>query len=140
MDAKGRISLPARFREQLAAESATTLVITSGFDGSLWCFPPAAWSTLQDKVRAMPRIKQEVRDLVHVLISPAQDCPLDNAGRVLVPPFLRQRADLQSNVVWAGALERIELWNAARWQKRSEEAMARLAEADFAETLAGLGL
>lgn len=140
MDAKGRISLPARFREQLAASSDSYLVITKGFDHCLWCLPPKAWAAFQDKVLAMPQTKKDVRDLVRALISPAQDCPLDSAGRVLVPPHLRPWAQLQGNVVWAGALERIELWNAESWQKQSEASLSRLEEPDFAETLADLGL
>lgn len=141
MDAKGRISLPARFRELLAARSENFLVLTVGVhDPALWCFTPSSWAAFQDKVAALPMMSAQARSLRHTLIANAQDCPLDGAGRVLVPPMLRQFAGLSGNSVWAGVLDRIELWNAQSWQKRSEEALANLADPNFAETLAGLGL
>lgn len=140
MDAKGRTSLPARFREVLAGRGEEQLVVTQGPDKCLWCLPPSAWAELEKKVRAMPQFQPEVRRFMHAFVAPAQDCPVDKIGRILLPPTLRAFADLQGEVVWAGAIDRVELWNAERWRKRTEETMADLDGGQFNETLANLGL
>jgi MraZ protein len=142
IDAKGRTSLPARFRETLATEKQEQLVITQGPGKCLWCWPETAWSEFEKKVLAMPRFKPEVQALMHGIVAPAQDCPFDKMGRILVPQTLRKYAELESEneVVWAGALDRIELWSASRWQKRSDETAALLDGGAFAEMLGNLGL
>jgi MraZ protein len=140
IDAKGRTSLPAKFREVLAGRSEEQLVVTQGPDKCLWCLPLTVWAGFEAKVRAMPQFKPEVRSFMHAFVAPAQDCPFDKMGRILVPPTLREYAGLDGEVVWAGAIDRIELWSAAKWKKRAEETTAALDGGVFSETLGNLGL
>jgi len=140
IDAKGRTSLPAKFREVLAGRSEEQLIVTQGPDKCLWALPLTGWSAFESKVRAMPQFKPEVRALMHAFVAPAQDCPFDKMGRILVPQTLREYAGLDGDVVWAGAIDRIELWSAARWKQRADETTAALDGGAFAETLGNLGL
>lgn len=140
IDAKGRTSLPAKFRDVLSGRTEEQLVVTQGPDKCLWCLPPSAWLAFENKVRAMPQFKPEVRAFMHAFVSPAQDCAIDKMGRVLVPPTLRAFAGLEGDVVWAGAIDRIELWSAEKWLKRSQETTASLDDGAFAQTLGDLGL
>ena len=126
IDAKGRTSLPVPFRELLAERSEEHLVVTTGPGKSLWCFPPSTWAALEEKVAAMPQFEQETQDFMHAFIMPAQDCSFDKMGRILVPPMLRAHAALETEVVWLGAIHRIELWNAERYLTRQAAATAAI--------------
>lgn len=139
IDAKGRTSLPARFRDVLAGRSEDQLVLTQGPDRSLWCLPPSAWMELENKVRAMSQFNPKVRNFMLSFIAPAQDCAIDKMGRVLVPPTLREYAGLQGEVMWAGMIDRVELWSLERWKQRHEEAQSSLDEGAFSE-MGDLGL
>jgi MraZ protein len=140
IDAKGRTSLPARFREVLAGRSEEQLVVTQGPDGALWCLPPSAWAEIEKKVRAMPQFDPVVRRLMRSFVSPAQDCPFDKMGRILVPQTLREYAGLQGDVVWAGMIDRVELWDSARWKKTSEEDGANFGDPEYTQRISELGL
>jgi MraZ protein len=145
IDAKGRTSLPVRFRETLVGRSEELLVVTQGPERSLWCLPPSIWAELEKKVAAMPMLDQGVRALVHAIIAPAQECSFDKMGRILVPPTLRAYAGLESEVYWLGAINRIELWSGEKWRKRHEVATATILDAgafpeELAAKLGNLGL
>jgi MraZ protein len=126
IDAKGRTSLPARFRELLAGRSEEYLVVTTGPARSLWCLPPSTWKVLEDKVSAMPQFDQETQDFMHAFMAPAQDCSFDKMGRILVPPTLREYAGLEGDVFWLGAINRIELWSGERYKARQAAASAAI--------------
>ena len=120
IDAKGRTSLPAKFREQVSSGGADYVVVTQGPDRALWCFAPAEWDALVAQFAARSPFDPKVRAFVNQFVSPAQDCPFDKMGRVLVPPLLRAYAGLDGEVVWAGAINHIELWSAEGWARRNE--------------------
>lgn len=140
IDAKGRTSLPARFREILAAGPDTQLVLTRGLDGNLWLFPPGPWKALEEKLGRMSQFRPEVRKLLDQTVARSHDCTLDSMGRVLVPPSLRQYAGLQSNVIWTGLIDRIGLWDKERWNARSGEILPEIQTAEFAKIIGELGL
>jgi MraZ protein len=141
MDEKGRTSLPAKFREILSSRAEEQLVITQAWpDRCLSCQPPSLWAEFEKKVRAMPQFKPEVRRLMRVFVSPAQDCPVDKLGRVLIPPSLREYAGIKGEVVWAGAIDRIEIWNAETWKRMNDEMLAPTADDAFLKALGDLGL
>lgn len=120
IDAKGRTSLPAKFRELVSARGAEHVVITQGPDHALWVYAPSDLETLVKRMQEKSPFDPKVRAFVNAFISPAQECPFDKLGRVLVPPMLRQYASLDGDVVWAGAIDHIELWSLDAWKQRSE--------------------
>ncbi len=132
IDAKGRTSLPAKFREQVVGKGAEHVLVTTGPDRALWCFAPSDWEALVSKLSQRSPFDRKVRDFVNAFVSPAQECPFDKLGRVLVPPMLRSYAGLEGDVVWAGANDHLELWSLSGWQKRTEATLAVLDGDPFA--------
>ena len=115
IDAKGRLFIPAKLREELGQ----TFHVTIGLDHCLSIYSDESWAAFTDKVRALPYIKAKA---LRVLSANAVDCEPDAQGRILIPAKLRQYADLQKEVVVIGSFDRAEIWNAERWAR--EEAMA----------------
>lgn len=112
VDAKGRISLPARFRELLTTDGDARFVLTpSPFDSCLHLYPMRAWEAFEQRVSELPSLDQNVVRFRRLYVSAAVECELDRAGRVLVPPGLRERAHLDRDAVWAGMGKILELWS-----------------------------
>ena len=114
IDPKGRLSIPSRYREELAARGITTLVLSEG-DHCVWAFPLDAWEQLEERLRQHPQLSPERRNVVRVMVASAKECPVDRAGRTLVPPELREFAGLKKEVMITGALEWFEIWSRERW-------------------------
>lgn len=111
LDQKGRMSFPARFREDLGLR----FIITKGLDGCLFVYSGAEWESLEEKIRALPMSK--ARTLQRFLFAGAAEVELDKQGRVLLPQNLREYAGLQKEVMVIGASSRAEIWDKARWQE-----------------------
>ena len=137
IDAKGRMSVPSRFRETLSSNDDEKLIITN-FDDCLWAYPAAEWQQLERKVSALPQFMDEVKALQRVFISAAAECPIDKQGRILVPPSLREYAGLARDVVVVGMTRRFELWSRERWDDVFRNAQLKLT--DMGSKLADLGL
>jgi len=136
IDAKGRTSLPSRFREVLAAQGADKLFVTTDlFDACLQAYAPAQWTAFTQKVAALSQFDPSVRLLVRSFVAPAQECPVDKVGRILIPPPLREHAGLADEVTWAGTVERIEIWSPKRWLETQKAARAPEAQAQLAARL-----
>ena len=131
IDAKGRLIVPAKFREQLGE----AFVITNGNDGCLNIYTNEDWETFLEKLSLLPN-NRDKREIVRVFVSKANTVEVDKQGRILVPPALRVRAGLEKDVVLAGAIDKIEVWDKTRWEKQSDEGDID----DIAERLADLGL
>ncbi|HEY4119858.1 MAG TPA: division/cell wall cluster transcriptional repressor MraZ [Byssovorax sp.] len=117
IDAKGRTSFPSRFRELLSAASDTRVILTPAlFDRCLHLYPLRAWEELEAKIAEMPQFDQNVVLFRRRYLSAAVECDIDRSGRVLVPPSLREHADLEKSVVWAGMGKTAELWSATHWR------------------------
>ena len=114
IDPKGRLSIPSRYREELAARAVTTLVLSEG-DHCVWAFPLDAWEQLEERLRLHPQLSPERRSIVRVMVASAKECPVDRAGRTLVPPELREFAGLKKDVMITGALDWFEIWSRDRW-------------------------
>ncbi len=131
MDAKGRTSVPSRFRElyaQIATEKCgedaqEVLVVTRGLDRGLLAFPPSAWYAFEEKISRMPALGSVARKLKRVFVAHAVECPIDKHGRILIPQALRSYAGLERDVVWVGALSNCEIWSPGRWEAAVEESM-----------------
>ena len=131
IDAKGRLIIPAKFREQLGE----AFVITNGNDGCLNIYTEEDWETFLEKLQLLPN-KEDTRSLIRKLVAQANTVELDKQGRILVPPVLRERAGLEKDVVLAGVISKIEVWDKAKWESVS----AADDIDDIAERLADLGL
>ncbi len=115
MDTKGRISIPAKHREVLHADYGTDLILTS-FDHCIEVYPRPEWLILTQQLQQLPSLKRDVRMLMRTLFASAHECPLDNQGRILIPPPLRERAGLNGEVVVLGVNNKLEIWNKERWE------------------------
>ena len=123
IDAKGRTSLPSAFRDVLAGQGTDKLFVTTDIFGDfLLAFAPEQWNAFMEKIYALPQFDDQTRTLVRTVVSPAQECPFDKLGRILLPPSLREHAGLSDQVTWAGSGRRIEIWNPAGWAKTQAEA------------------
>ena len=117
IDAKGRLIIPAKFREQLGEE----FVITKGMDGCLFVYPFEAWQEFEDKLKALPlTVNKEARKFSRFFLAGAATVELDKQGRALVPATLREFAGLDKEVVLAGVLDRIEIWDKDKWHEASD--------------------
>ena len=126
IDAKGRTSLPSKFREQLAGQGADRLFITRDLmDPCLVAFAPAAWSEIAEKVSRLAFFDQRTRLLSRGFIAPAQECTVDKLGRILIPPTLRERLGNVEEITWAGQTNRIEIWAPKEWAKIERAAEAK---------------
>ena len=114
MDAKGRLSIPSRFRDVLADEWGDKLVIVPG-GKSLEVYPLKAWEGLEGRITALPSQDPDARDFQYRYLSLGQDVLLDPQGRIQIPADYRERADLGKDVLIIGMLKWFEVWNAERW-------------------------
>lgn len=112
LDAKGRLAVPARFREELAEG----VVLTRGIDRCLTLYPMAAWLPLAEKVRALSITDPDARAFRRLVFAEASDLALDAQGRILVPPELRAFADIEREAIVIGVDTYLEIWSPARWQ------------------------
>ena len=108
IDAKGRLFIPAKFREELGE----TFYVTIGLDGCLSVYSDTKWAALMEKVEALPLSKARS---MRVLFATAAKCEPDAQGRILIPAKLRAYAALDKEVIINGASECLELWNPERW-------------------------
>jgi MraZ protein len=128
IDAKGRTSFPSRFRDVLGAGNDLRLVLTRAlFDRCLHLYPMKAWEELEAKIADMPQFDANVVAFRRMYLSAAVECDIDKQGRILVPPSLRDHAELSKDVIWAGMGRTAELWSSERWQ-----AAQALSEVDLA--------
>ena len=131
IDAKGRLIIPAKFREQLGE----TFVITNGNDGCLNIYTNEDWETSLEKLQLLPG-NVDKRKLVRALVAKANTVEVDKQGRILIPTALREHAGLDKDVVLAGVIDKIEVWDKSRWDNESNADDID----DIAERLADLGL
>jgi MraZ protein len=116
IDAKGRTSLPARFRHGLPGD-ARLVIAPALADPCLDVYPMAAWESFEEKVARLPKWDRDTVLLRRRYVSAAVECELDRTGRVLVPAPLRDHGGLAKEVLWAGVGTTIELWSRARWEQ-----------------------
>jgi len=118
IDAKGRVSMPVRFREALSGAGDRRFVLTPApFDACLHLFPITAWEAVEKSVSELPLLSRDAVRFRRIYISAAIECELDGSGRVLVPTHLREKAQLEREVLWAGMGRNIELWSKGAWDK-----------------------
>ncbi len=114
IDAKGRLAIPAKLREELGEH----FTVTKGLDGCLAIYPESEWEGLEQRIRSMPMSK--ARDLQRFFFSAAFDAELDSQGRILLPANLRKYAGLTKETVVIGAFNHAEIWDAEKWAQYND--------------------
>src|SRR5262245_9681347 len=120
IDAKGRTSLPARYRDVLATAGERRIILTSSLDPCLVAYAVAEWTAFEERMAKLPQFDRAVQKLKRIYVSGAVECDVDDSGRILVPPTLRDYAGLKKEVLWAGSGKYAELWDLEIWRKHFE--------------------
>lgn len=121
LDAKGRLSIPTRYRAKLQGICDGQLVVTVDRDHCLLLYPLHIWEEIERKLIKLPTLNRQARRLQRLLIGHASECELDSQGRVLLPPPLREFAELDKHVVLIGQGNKFEIWNEDTWSSNREQ-------------------
>ena len=113
IDAKGRLIVPAKFREILG----DNFIVTKGLDGCLFVYPNDAWTRFEEKLKSLPLTNKNARQFTRFFLAGAAACEVDKQGRILLPQVLREFASLEKDVVLVGVASRIEIWSRERWDE-----------------------
>ncbi|MCI9073852.1 MAG: division/cell wall cluster transcriptional repressor MraZ [Lachnospiraceae bacterium] len=132
IDAKGRLIVPSRFREQLGDE----FVVTKGMDGCLFVYANDDWNAFEQKLTSLPLINKEARKFARFFLAGAAQVEVDKQGRILLPANLREFASLEKDVVLVGVGSRIEIWSRENWDNMDADSDMD----DIAAAMEGLGL
>ena len=116
-DRKGRVIVPAKFRQALDAQTIQNLYLTRGLDECLFLFPEPEWRALEGRLKQLPFTKTEARRFSRLFFSWASEVQVDALGRILVPKHLRDIAHIQDDVMVIGVSSRIEIWARDAWEK-----------------------
>ncbi len=139
LDEKGRVMIPASFRQVLVSQYGPRLYLTNApFDRCLQLYPQEEWQRLLEKVRTLPKSYEEVRFFMRRVIASATECELDKQGRLLIPAPYREDAGIDGEVVIVGVVDRIEIWSKDEWNRVIDPSKINIQTA--IERLAGLGL
>lgn len=111
MDAKGRVTVPAKFREELGS----VFMVTRGFDGCLTAYPNERWERIRKNLESLSLTNATGRKLSRIFLGNAIECEVDQMGRILIPSPLKNAADLKKDIVLTGLGDRVEIWDKASW-------------------------
>ena len=117
IDAKGRVIIPAKFREKLG----DSFIITKGLDGCLYGYADAEWKAFEEKLSTLPITNKDARQFTRFFLAGAAECELDKQGRILIPSVLREFAGLDRDVVLVGSASKIEIWSKERFDSSNAE-------------------
>jgi len=132
IDAKGRMIVPSKFREQLGDE----FVVTKGLDGCLFVYPNEEWQNIEEKFRNVPLTSKDARKFSRFFFAGATTCEVDKQGRILLPAHLREFAGLEKDVVLVGVGSRVEIWSKDKWENMNSDADMD----EITSAMEGLGL
>jgi MraZ protein len=141
IDSKGRISIPAKFREALQSgngEGEKLIVSTDPTDFCLVGYTVEEWHEMGEKIKKFPSLDQNVKNYLRHVFSLAEECALDRQGRILIPPRLRNHANLCRDTILVGMMNKIEIWDLSRWKENEAQFSARANS--VSEGMANLGL
>lgn len=133
LDSKKRLSIPAKFRKELGKKA----VLAVGPDNSLALYPLEEWEKVAQKLAELPTGKRDARAFARIFLSGAAEVELDSLGRILIPDFLKEKAELKNEAVILGLSRRIEIWSQRRWEEYKKELEG--ARDQLAEKLGELG-
>ena len=134
IDEKGRLAVPAKFRQDLAKGA----VVTRGLDASLFLLPWEEWGKFTEKLGNLPLGRANSRAFTRLMLAGAMEVKLENQGRYVIPEYLRKYAGLSKNAVIVGVNSRIEVWDQTAWEKYTTQTEEDASE--IAEQLGELGI
>lgn len=134
IDPKKRLAVPSKFRGELKNK----VVVTRGLDKCLFIYPMKVWQELAEKLGALPVGESGTRSFIRLMLAGATDVETDKQGRILIPDYLKEYAELDKNVVIAGIYNRLEIWDELKWNKYKKNAEKNTDE--IAEQLGKLGV
>ena len=117
LDAKGRLIMPAKLREDIGEK----FIITKGLDGCLFGFSQAEWNNFEEKLKTLPLTNKNARDFVRFFLSGATECEIDKQGRFLIAGNLREYAQMEKEIAIIGVGTRIEIWNKEKWKEYNSD-------------------
>ncbi len=120
LDSKGRFLLPAGFKKQLK-EGESTFVFCRGMEKHLYLYPKSSWEPIMARIMALNDFDPKVRAFRRQFLGGATEVDIDSAGRLLLPPTLKEYADLLKDIILASAGNMIEIWNAGKYKKLFED-------------------
>ncbi|MCU1717628.1 MULTISPECIES: division/cell wall cluster transcriptional repressor MraZ [Pseudomonas] len=127
LDAKGRLAMPSRYRDELVSRCAGQLIVTiDAIDPCLCVYPLSEWELIEAKLRELASFREENRRLQRLLIGNAVDLELDASGRFLVPPRLREYAKLDKRAMLVGQLNKFQLWDEDAWNAVADADLAAI--------------
>lgn len=142
IDAKGRTSLPVRFRSALQSFNGSgtpdVLIVTTGIDRCLVAYPENTWRDFENKLASLSQFDPNVVQLRRLYVAGATECVLDKHSRLMIPPMLREYAEIDRDIVWAGMVSTIEIWSKSLWQQQAMT--SRENRQQIAQALSELGL
>jgi MraZ protein len=134
LDAKGRLIMPAKIREDIGEK----FIITKGLDGCLFGFSQKEWTNFEEKLKTLPLTNKNARDFVRFFLSGAIECEIDKQGRFLITSNLREYAKLEKDTVIIGVGTRIEIWDKEKWKSYNSD--ENISADEIAENMTMLGI
>lgn len=129
LDGKGRLSIPAKFRDVLLGKGDERIMMTNFVIDGMRCldvYPMDEWLRLEDEIRKKPKFERRMVLFQNFYFGGASECVLDKQGRILIPPQLRKYADLKRDVILVSALEKFRVWDQEIWKQIFAEAEGKL--------------
>ncbi len=139
VDAKGRLIIPARFRDVIRADGGERMMI-SRMDGCLVAYPIDEWRHIETRIQQLAQKSASMRRFRRVFIGGAFDCTCDKQERILIPPLLREYAGLQKDIVLVGVLDHFEIWSREKWENENLNLEEDLKQEEVRNEIASLGL
>ncbi len=121
IDVKGRVSVPAKFREVLRREYGSDQLIITTFDSCLVVYPLEEWKVFEEKMKDLSSLKKEVKFFLRYFYSGAMECAIDDHGRILIPSQFREHAQLKKEILFIGVMKRFEIWDKGVWEEEVEK-------------------
>lgn len=134
LDAKGRLIMPAKIREDIGEK----FIVTKGLDGCLFGFSQNEWTNFEEKLKTLPLTNKNARDFVRFFLSGAIECEIDKQGRFLITSNLREYAKLEKDTVIIGVGTRIEIWDKEKWKSYNSD--ENISADEIAENMTMLGI
>jgi len=139
LDAKGRLIIPSRFRDVIRADGADAVMVTR-MDKSLFAYALTEWSKIENRILALAEKSDHMRRFRRVFVGGAFECNCDKQGRVLIPPTLRNYAELDKEIVLVGVLDHFEIWSRENWDKENEVMEKDMLKEEVRNEISRLGL
>jgi len=121
IDKKGRVSIPSKFREVLKEKYTEEVMLIRDTDKCLVAYPMAEWNVFGEKFKQLSRHEDNEKKARRFIFSEAEKCVLDKAGRILIPPILREYAELDKEIAVIGNFDTFEIWSKQRWEEYNKD-------------------